>query len=213
MYSEIIDNDQYINEDAIAMGPPIIYTEEEEEAMMKELKKGMFFPTPKTSQTTKTKQDLAPTCICKIKTIGSIPLDRPLVCLFETRSTGVMVNQRILPPICYINQTGQQVITTTANGQFDSTKMVQLDHIKFPKFINGRVCEGTDARLFASEECQYDIIFGRQFLREYKIVCNTNNDAVTWLGARIDMKPTDYFKELEMVQDIGIQKEDAFIIQ
>ena len=109
MYSEIIDDDEYVNEDAIAMGPPIIYTEEEEEAMMKELNDGMFFPTPKTSRTTKRQQDLAPICICKIKTIGGIPLDRPLICLFDTGSTGVMINRRVLPPGCFIDQRGERV--------------------------------------------------------------------------------------------------------
>ena len=79
---------------------PIIYTEEEDEQMIKEINENMFIPTPKSNQSMKQQmqQDIAPVCIVKIKYIGGIRLDRLLICLLDTGSTGTMIQNRCLPP-------------------------------------------------------------------------------------------------------------------
>ena len=81
---------------------PIMYTEEEDNQIMNEMHEMMFIPTPK--QQNKMNKDVAPVCIVKIQYIGGVRLDRPLICLLDTGSTGTMVQQRCLPPILEPNQ-------------------------------------------------------------------------------------------------------------
>lgn len=147
----ILNDKKYINEAAIKKGPPLIYTKQEDEEATRELNKGFFFPTPKIVPTRK--PDIAPICIVKIEYIGGVLLDTPLLCLFDSRSTGTLVNRQCLPPGAFLHQSAEKVVTTMANGTFDTSKTVHLDHIQFPEFVNGRVCKGVgDARLFYSKE-------------------------------------------------------------
>ena len=55
---------------------PTIYTEEEDDEMIKELNETMFIPTPKSNRSMKQtmEQDIAPVCIVKIKYVGGIRL-------------------------------------------------------------------------------------------------------------------------------------------
>ena len=57
---------------------PIIYTEEEDDEMIREINEMMFIPTPKSNRSMKQtlQQDIAPVCIVRIKYIGGIRLDR-----------------------------------------------------------------------------------------------------------------------------------------
>lgn len=138
--TNIRDDDEYINEEAIVQGPPIMYTKEEGKLAMDELNDSFFIPTHKTTR--QRNKDIAPICIVKIKYIGGVQLNQPLLCLFDSGSTGTLVNRRCLPPGAFINNNASRVITTTANGDFDSSKTIHLEHIQFPEFVNGRVCQG-----------------------------------------------------------------------
>ena len=71
--TNIQDDDEYINEEAIAQGPPIMYTEDEDALAMDELNDSFFIPTPKTTR--HRNKDIAPICIVKIKYIGGVQLD------------------------------------------------------------------------------------------------------------------------------------------
>ena len=51
MILEIADDDEYINEAAIEKGPPLIYTEQDDDEAIRELNEGFFFPMPKTVRT------------------------------------------------------------------------------------------------------------------------------------------------------------------
>ena len=115
---------------------PIIYTEEEDDEMIREINEMMFIPTPKSNRTMKQtlQQDIAPVCIVRIKYIGGIWLDRPLICLLDTGSTGTMVQGRCLPPGARPNISKTKRITTTINGSFDTSLSVNLSDISLPEF-------------------------------------------------------------------------------
>ena len=80
---------------------PIIYTQEEDNKIMREYNKTMFILTPKNNGELMSKclqQDILPVCIVKINYISGIRLGRPLVCLLDTSSTGTMVQKSVCHP-------------------------------------------------------------------------------------------------------------------
>ena len=140
----------------------------------------VFVPTAKAVRS-KT-SDVAPIAIVKVKTINKIQVDRPIVCLLDTCSTGTMLQARTLPPGVVLNISPEKRITTTANGSFNTSKSVELRNIQLLEFVNGRVVGGLEARLFHSPECRYDIIFGRDYLRSARIkICFTQR--IGWVSS------------------------------
>jgi transposase InsO family protein len=195
---------------------PIIYTEDEDNQIMNEMNEMMFIPTPKQQPGTmkdKMHSDVAPVCIVKIHYISGIRLDRPLICLFDTGSTGTMIQQRCLPPGAKPNISNQKRITTTINGSFDTSLSVQLNDISLPEFVNGRIIDGIEARLFDSPSCRYDIIFGRDFLKKTNMKFCFERNIVDWMGASITMKPVDHYNMISEVTDYGLQPQDAIFIE
>ena len=98
--------------------------------------------------------DVASLTMVKVKAINKIQVDRPLVCLLNTGSTGTMIQARaLLPPgvVPYISP--ERRITTTTNGSFDTSKSVELRNIQLSEFVNGRVVGGIDAKFFHAPEC------------------------------------------------------------
>ena len=98
-------------------------------------------------------QDIAPDCIVRIKYIGGIRLERPLICLLNTGSTRTMVQEKCLPPGEKPNISKTKRITTTINGSFDTSLSVNLSDISLLEFVNGRMVDGVKARLFDSPTC------------------------------------------------------------
>ena len=195
---------------------PTIYTQEEDDAIMKEFNETMYIPTPKAnygSMKEATQQDIAPVCIVKINYIGGIRLDRPLVCLLDTGSTGTMVQYRCLPPGATPRTSNEKRITTTINGSFDTSQSIDLTDISLPEFVNGRTINGIDARLFDSPTCRYDIIFGRDFLRKTNMKFCFARNIVDWMGASITMKPVNHYNMLADAEDVGLQPQDSLFIQ
>ena len=185
---------------------PHIYTQEEDDEIMNEFNELMFIPTAKQvggSMTECMMNDIAPVCIVKINYIGGIRLDRPLVCLLDTGSTGTMIQNRCLPPGSQPMISKEKKITTTMNGTFDTSLSVNLSDISLPEFVNGRTVDGVEARLFDSETCRYDIIFGRDFLRKANMKFCFKRNIVEWMGASITMKPVTHYNMLTEVEDMG----------
>ena len=66
---------------------------EDEQALQESF---VFIPTVKAVRS-KT-SDVAPIAMVKVKTINTIQVDRPLVCLLDTGSTGTLIQARALLP-------------------------------------------------------------------------------------------------------------------
>ena len=181
----------------------------QDEADMKLLSESFFIPTPKT---TRRRTDLAPICLAKIRTVGTTKLDWPLVALLDPGSTSTLIQLRSLPPGCKPKISPIRTVTTTANGQFETNTYVGLETIQLPEFVNGRVVDGVpEARLFDSPHCQYDIIFGRDFLRRAGIKFCFETETVHWMDAKIIMKPTNHYTAAIDVKDCGINQQSLFV--
>ena len=139
------NNNEYIYTDPshLSMEDAMFIDEEDEQALHEAF---VFIPTAKTVRFKNS--DVAPIAMVRIKTINQIKVARPLVCLLDSGSTGTMIQTRALPPGVVPNISKQNRITTTANGSFDTSKSIALEHIQLPEFVNGRVVGGVEARLF-----------------------------------------------------------------
>ena len=130
-------------------------------------------------------KDIASVCIVKTKYVGGIRLDRHLVCLLDTGSTSIMIQQWCLPPGLTPMISNQKITTTTINGTFDTSLSANLSNTSLPKFVNGQTVDRVKARLFDSPPCRYDIIFGRNFIRKAKVKFCFQHNIVHWMGACI----------------------------
>ena len=189
---------------------------QKDEDDIRELNRSFFFPTPKTKRQVRFVGDRTPMCIVKIKYIGGVRLARPLLCLLDTGASCTMIQRRSLPYGSVPRRSLKKQMTTTANGMFDSSESISLEHITLPEFVNGRVVDGIqDARLFDSPNCKYDIIFGRDFLRKTEMKFNFDTMTVEWFGARIEMKETNYHQMMfgdNDMRDIGTQQGDGLFL-
>ena len=167
----------------------------------------MFTPTSNTIRT-KT-SNVAPIAMVKVKTINKIQVDRSLVCIPATGSTWTMIQSRSLPPDVVMNVSPEKRMTITANGFFNTLRLMKLRNIQLPEFVNGRVVGGMETRLFHSPECRYDIIFGRDFLQSSMMKFCFHTNTTNWLGVTLDMKPVNHFM-IDYVINVGIQPRDFY---
>jgi len=68
-----------------------IFTEEDKQALLEAF---VFIPTAKTVRFKIS--DVAPITMVKVKTINKIQVDRPLLCLLDTVSTGTMIRPKCI---------------------------------------------------------------------------------------------------------------------
>ena len=169
---------------------------------MDELNEHFFFPTAKTTR--QRDKDVAPVCIVKIGSIGGVSLDKPLLCLLDTRSTTTMIQWKALPAGCVPMKSNVKSVTTTANGTFDTLMSVSLRDIVIPEFVNGRIVivDGVPgARMFNKPSCRYDIIFCCDFLQAAGMKFCFDTNTIHWIDAKIDTKPVNYFTRETFIED------------
>lgn len=83
-----------------------------------------------------------------------------------------------------------------ANGQFNMLLSVCFKSIVFPEFVNGRVVNGVrEAWVFDLPHCQYNIIFGIDFLLAKKMQFCFDTNYVTWFGEQVEIKTMNYFNK------------------
>ena len=145
-------------------------------------------------------------CIVKVKKIGGITLDRPLLCLLDTGSTSTLIQRQALSFGCTPRLSVVKQVMTTANGSFNTLESVSLNSIKLPKFVNNHIVNCVnDACLFDFPNTKYNIIFGRWFFWKCKMWFYFDTNAVEWLGKKIEMKLANYFNTIfNRITDIKI---------
>ena len=142
-YSKImksIETEGFYSHDKIEENNPVVFelyeNTKQDNDDIDEINRSFFFPTPKTVRQNKI-NDLTPMCIVKIKSIGGVRLSRPLLCLLDTGASCTMIQRGALPYGCVSRRSLRKQMTTTANGTFDSSESVSLEHISLPEFVNG----------------------------------------------------------------------------
>ena len=73
-------------------------------------------------------------------------------------------------------------------GTFTSNQLVDLRKVVLPEFNRSVSYDCIDARIIHGE-CNYDIIFGRKELREFKLNLDFENDLVARSDFTLPMRP------------------------
>ena len=76
----------------------------------------------------------------------------------------------------------------TMAGTFQVKEFVKMRECMLPEFDKTKRIQGQEAMVFDAQ-CNYEVILGRDFLREVGIKMDFETGKVTWLDRTIDMKP------------------------
>ena len=129
--------------------------------------------------------DLTPIIFINAKHIQQQHLNRPLVALLDSGSTGTMINRASFPyGVITSRETPKTTVTT--NGTFNSCEQVQITSCKCPEF-GSRSIPDIKADVFDSH-CCFDMIIGRDLLEPIGIKLDFGNDTVQWIDHTIPMK-------------------------
>ena len=89
--------------------------------------------------------------LLKIKAINSVQVAPSLIALYDSGSTGTLIEDTSLPfgakPIIIDHVT----VSTTTQGKHECNETTFMEHIQLPKFVNGRSIEGLQANVFPSK--------------------------------------------------------------
>ena len=96
-------------------------------------------------------------------TIGTIKSRRLLKVLLDSGSTTTLINKRCLPRKCQPSKTSQNRMVNTLAGSYISSAMVIMRNLR-PELDKNRNVEQHKALIFESDNCEYDVILGADFL-------------------------------------------------
>ena len=165
--------------------------------MVQEMISSSIDPHPKTllqdTQQLK-KNGTVPTTIVIPTTIQGRRNNKLLHCLLDTGGSHTIINKRALPNNIQPKITEGNISATTAAGPFYMNQSVTLTRTILPEFSKSFKIDTLQAYIFDSEQCRYDIIFGRDTLEQMKVDVSYSNGTVTWLHHTIDMKTEDFFQ-------------------
>jgi len=171
-----------------------VVTQDEIDAMVSNI------PTPKSKQS-----NLIPMVLLLMQSINGTTTNRPLVALCDSGSSHCMFNKKALPFGATTFKT-QAIRTTTTQGTYDCDEAVVLSNLSLPEFVNGRKITNLSAQVFDSENCHYDVILGRDFMKSIGLDIQFSTGSIKWLDTIVDMKHISMYDHIkEDITDIGIQ--------
>ena len=158
-------------------------------------------------------KDLVPSSIASIQFIGGATRYHPLIVLFDSGGSDVMINSNALPRSCaQITQTHKSFATTA--GDLKTTSTVELSKVFFPEFSRTQHILRHIAHVFEDlhKTVPYNLILGRNFLRDCGILLDFEKSQVQWLKHTIPMRPHRYWSEPSCIHD-ALQTEPPQIWQ
>ena len=96
------------------------------------------------------------------------------------------MNGRSLPKGCTPTLCAPSSSQTLA-GPLQSNRQVTLTRIAFPEFFKSRYIDTIEARVFDGD-CRYDVIIGRDVLRNMGLQLNFKKQTIAWDDCTIDMR-------------------------
>ena len=181
-------------------------------------------PTPKQTVQSNAKsmknKELVPLSLVLFKKIGGKESGKPLRVLFDSGGGKTMIHSRALPPDATVKIDKNVKPCTTVSGTYNANRSVKLRDGIFPEFDKHRRIYGLTATVFDEKTCPYDIIIGRDLLKDLGIIIDFTNHHVKWMENFIFMKPRTHFQHhtnytavfSKTVYDIFDEIDDAFIL-
>ena len=125
---------------------------------------------------------LIPIVMLSVKNVNGVPTSRPFISLVDSGSTGCLFNRRAIPFGTETLKTTQSTVHTTTQGQHTCNEVVYLDDAVLPEFVNNRHIKGITCHVFNNPNCPYDVIVGRDFLNNIRMILDFQTDTLLWLN-------------------------------
>ena len=103
------------------------------------------------------------------------------LCLFDSGSTSILINECAMPPHVWSKEYKQQMVTTT-QGTYSSTKYVDAKEMIFPNFC--RKIPQVHLCMYHSDTSRYAFIVGHDILKFGFILAHVHN-FISWGGLSI----------------------------
>ncbi len=140
--------------------------------------------------------------IATCQTIGKCTPNKILKVLFDSGLTKTVIHCSALPK-------GFQCILTlpllrfqTLGRKTTSNIVVQIEKLSFPEF-NGNISIDSQTAYLFNQNCQYNIIFGANFLDKFGFTINYNDNLLQWMDHKIPLKNPDEFSSNNMLIDLN----------
>lgn len=145
-------------------------------------------PVPKVSASSRLKyRSLSPCSLMIAKKIQNKNCTRMLKVLFDSGASHSLIHSNCLPENCVPDVLTQSAQSSTAAGNFDTSRQVILKDIYLPEFDRSKRITGCEARVFDAP-CQYDVILGRDFLFNIGFIIDFDAKDMKWLGQNVLMQ-------------------------
>lgn len=143
----------------------------------------------------KCKTDLVPSTLLIARSIGNKESTRVLKVLFDSGGSNCLIHESVLPlgATKIAIEQGLQNCQTAA-GDFNVTHKTRIHNCILPEFDRSKRIYGTTAMIF-NAACSYDIIIGRDFLRDIGVVLNFKSNLMHWMDNEVKMKPRDFWQK------------------
>jgi hypothetical protein len=176
----------------------------------KELKEFDLYHEENTNET----NDLVPTTLIIPLNIQGCHNERLLTCLLESGSSDTIIKRDQLPRNVTPKVLQKPISSNTLFGKQQIQLYVDLEDIVLPEFSYSRKITKTKAYVVESKHCKYDMIIGRDFLRNNKINLSFENNTITWLEQTIVMKPNEFWDQkrnwYDLLLDNETEQDDLF---
>jgi len=142
----------------------------------------------------------APMSFIVAKTINGKTSLRLLRALFDSGGSATMIHERCLPKGCQPTLLTNYVTSNTIAGNFTSEKCINMEEITLPEFDRNKKIDRQGAFVF-SGDCSYDVILGRDFLKNAGIDIRFADNKIVWMNLSIDMKHAGEKNSIQTSQD------------
>jgi hypothetical protein len=152
----------------------------------------------------------APMSFMVAKTINGKTSMRLLRALFDSGGSATMIHENCLPRGCKPTLLTNKITSITVAGNFTSEQCIELQEITLPEFDRNKKIDSQGAFLFGGDQCNYDVILGRDFLIKAGIDIRFADNKIKWLNITIDMKNVGTKNVIHTGQDNITDDDDNF---
>jgi Retroviral aspartyl protease./Reverse transcriptase (RNA-dependent DNA polymerase). len=140
-------------------------------------------------------EDLVPTTLIMPLIIQKTPNQRLLTCLFDSGSSNTIIKRERLPSNVTPKTLQFPIHSNTIMGQQEIKNYVEIENIVLPEFSCSNKIEKAQVYVIDSKYCHYDMIIGRDFMKNNKINMSFETATVSWLDNRVIMKPNQFWNQ------------------
>jgi predicted aspartyl protease len=131
-------------------------------------------------------EHLAPIVFGRLRTsLGNNPRLKTIKILLDSGCSSTIINSSLVSKLCTKRLPTER--WTTAAGQMTTNKKVKI-HFNLPEFYENKIIEW-EAHVLEGNQSNYDMILGRDILKELGMDINFSKETVSWEEAQVPKKP------------------------